>query len=185
MQNQTKMPLLGITDLLAVVAIVAIPAMLLLYICFSWDRENIALLWVICVIGWAWLFLYKLRGEVLRRQAYNEHIGNAEKEECLEKTARLIGEHNHNRCELCVPGRYEPQVADTGPCGGCGQINDCYDQDLIALYRGFGIDNKTIWQQLPRIRTRRKPQGGAETVSLATIGEEIHKVLAEQKNKQN
>lgn len=59
-----------------------------------------------------------------------------------------------NTCEFCAskPYKYSYQVAETGRCSKCGQIAECWDFELIAFYKVFGLSNELIWSKLPRLR---------------------------------
>ncbi|MDP2566398.1 hypothetical protein [Pseudoalteromonas marina] len=61
---------------------------------------------------------------------------------------------NNNVCELCIENKddFNYQVADTGVCGQCIQMNECMDLDLIGTYRSHNISDSDIWAHLPRLR---------------------------------
>ncbi|WP_415776358.1 hypothetical protein ACMYQ1_10270 [Shewanella oncorhynchi] len=59
---------------------------------------------------------------------------------------------NPNVCDNCIPiGNYF--LSDKGLCGVCGNVDECFDADLIRFYHSFGIRNRDlIWMNLPKLR---------------------------------
>ncbi|GIU43000.1 hypothetical protein TUM4438_10900 [Shewanella sairae] len=59
---------------------------------------------------------------------------------------------NPNVCDKCQPIK-NYFLSDTGMCGRCGEVRDCFDAELIAYYQQAGIeDEEFIWLKLPRLR---------------------------------
>jgi len=58
-----------------------------------------------------------------------------------------------NVCENCVNSEeaLSIQLADTGRCSICGDVGECWDLDLINLYKSFSISDQIIWEELPRL----------------------------------
>ncbi len=61
---------------------------------------------------------------------------------------------NPNLCEGCLPRNIPANfnVADTGICGKCGELNEVWDLDLLDLYRSKGLSDDEIWKNYPRLR---------------------------------
>ncbi len=56
-----------------------------------------------------------------------------------------------NVCFDCSDQKDSDLVADTGVCSKCGKVTDCWDHDLLACYRQFGVSDDFIWSRLPRL----------------------------------
>jgi len=56
-----------------------------------------------------------------------------------------------NVCQNCSDNNESNLLLDTGTCSKCGNKGDCWDHDLIAFYRQFGVSDDFIWSKLPRL----------------------------------
>lgn len=75
-----------------------------------------------------------------------------------------------NVCVNCSDKSESDLVADTGVCFMCGLRGDCWDFDLLAFYRAFGLSNEFIWQYLPRLL---EPNLDGDRVSMEEIAQAI------------
>ena len=81
---------------------------------------------------------------------------------------RLV-ESAGNVCEKCAkkPHTLSLRVADTGICSICNQMAECWDFELIELYKSLSIPDEVIWGKLPRLRDSNLT--GSTRQSLAKI----------------
>lgn len=91
---------------------------------------------------------------LVQKTAVNE-TSNVETVDAVEV---LKSESLPNICDQCSDKVTESEsdylTADTGKCGKCGGIGDCWDHELLAFYRNIPLQltNDEIWSYLPRLR---------------------------------
>ena len=82
-----------------------------------------------------------------------------------------------NICDNCdeKPHSLSYDIADTGVCSMCGCVGECWDHDLIKLYKEFSLTDHQIWESLPRLLY--SGFESHESHTLALIGKEIQKLI--------
>lgn len=75
-----------------------------------------------------------------------------------------------NVCVKCSDRSESDLVADTGTCSKCGMRGECWDFDLLAFYREFGLSDEFIWERLPRLL---EPDLDGNRASMSGIAKKI------------
>ena len=91
--------------------------------------------------------------------------------------------HDHtNICDKCVKPKEDIsiQLADTARCSVCGEVGECWDFELIKLYKSHNIPDQVIWQKLPRLLNTHVHK--SERHSLVDINNKLSALVTKQRN---